>query len=167
MSAMAYIGFGANLGDRERTHALVIRELHAADGIEVVKCSHLYETLPQSIADDGPNFLNGVIAIDTRLSPERLLEELRRIEFLLGKSPSHKSEQSRFVDLDLLLFEEKIIVTDSITIPHPRMHERAFVLTPLSEIAPDVIHTVKGQTIKELLDGLPCQQHATIIRSLK
>jgi len=167
MTARVYIGFGANLGDREHTHRQVMRELNASEAIDVAGCSRLYETLPQLIADDGPNFLNAVIAIDTTLSPEELIEELRRIEGVLGKSPCHKSDQSRFVDLDILLFEERIITGDSITIPHPRMHERAFVLAPLAEIAPDVIHPILGLTIRELLDGLPIQQHATIIRSLK
>jgi 2-amino-4-hydroxy-6-hydroxymethyldihydropteridine diphosphokinase len=166
MTARAYIGFGANLGDRERTHGQVLRELAATDAINVVLCSKLFETIPQSVTDDGPNFLNAAIAIDTTLTPEQLIEELRRIERMLGKSPFHRSEQSRLVDLDLLLFDEKIIATDSITIPHPRMHERAFVLAPLAEIAPDAVHPILGQTVRELLEALPRQQHATIVRRL-
>ncbi len=167
MTARAYIGFGANLGDRANTHARVLQELQVATAIVVVRWSKLYETIPQSIVDDGPNFLNGVIAIDTTLSPERLMGKLREIEQFLGKSPSHRRDQSRLVDLDVLLFEDKIIERDSITVPHPRMHERAFVLVPLAEIAPDVRHPVLGKTIRELLDGLPDQQHATIIRAQK
>ncbi len=166
MTSRAYIGFGANLGDKEQTHAQVLRELAATEAINVVHCSKLYETIPQSVTDDAPNFLNAAISIDTTLSPEELIKELRRIERMLGKSPFHRSEQSRRVDLDLLLFEEKIITTESVTVPHPRMHERAFVLVPLAEIAPDALHPIFGRTVRELLDGLPHQQHATIIRCL-
>jgi len=104
MSSAAYIGFGSNQGDRENVFYEAVAELEKVADIVVKRSSRLYETAPIGIVDGGGTFLNGVIEVETELSPRELLEALRVIELRLGKTPTHKSDQSRIIDLDLLLF---------------------------------------------------------------
>lgn len=167
MILRAYIGFGANLGDRTKTFQGVLKELDSARGIEVKAVSPLYETEPQGIRDGGSSFLNAAIGLDTSLSIQDLIDRLRSIELLLGKAPDHKSDMSRRVDLDMLLYGDTVIRTPSLEVPHPRMHKRAFVLLPLTDIARNVFHPVLGRTIEELVRDLPPDQVDSVIRYIE
>ncbi|HMK36759.1 MAG TPA: 2-amino-4-hydroxy-6-hydroxymethyldihydropteridine diphosphokinase [Desulfomonilaceae bacterium] len=162
MSHEAYIGFGANLGDCEATFLACVAALNAVSSTRVKNHSRLYETEPVGISDGGAAFLNAAIAVETDLSPEGLIAAMRQIERELGKSPFHRSDRSRTVDLDLLLYEERIIQEQGLEIPHPRMHLRAFVLTPLAEIAPQVVHPVERRTVKQLLTELSVEEKESV-----
>jgi len=132
----AYVGLGANLGDRERTIRAAVDALAGDAGIELVAVSTLRETEPVGYLDQ-PSFLNGAAQLETALPPRELLERLLAIEGLLGRV---RGEGPRFgprtIDLDLLLYGEQTIDEPGLTVPHPRLWERRFVLEPLAELAP-------------------------------
>jgi 2-amino-4-hydroxy-6-hydroxymethyldihydropteridine diphosphokinase len=155
MSAVAYIGFGSNQGDREQIFYEALDALKKVAGILVKRSSSLYETAPIGIVDGGGPFLNGAIEVETDLSPLELLEALKGIELRLGKAAGHKSDQSRIIDLDLLLFGSSVVREADLEIPHPRMSKRAFVLVPLSEIASQAFHPTAGCTVGDLVGRLP------------
>lgn len=157
MSVRVYVGFGANLGDRPETFKAAVRLLGAAPTTAVAACSRLYETEPVDLTDAGGRFINAVIALDTELNPTELLRELIRVEKILGKSAVHRSNLSRLVDLDLLLYGEEIIETKDLTAPHARLHHRAFALIPLVELAPTLEHPKLGRTMEDLLARLPLE----------
>jgi 2-amino-4-hydroxy-6-hydroxymethyldihydropteridine diphosphokinase len=132
----AYIALGSNLGERERTLRAALAALRAEDGVEVVAVSGLIETEPVGYVDQ-PRFLNGVAALETELPAASLLELLLEVERRFGRVREGVPAQGpRTLDLDLLLYGEAEIDEPGLTIPHPRMHERAFVLGPLAELAP-------------------------------
>lgn len=162
MSPIAFIGFGANLGDRQATFLAVCDALHAHPAVTVKRASSLYETTPVGISDNGPDFLNGVIMVETDLEPHRLLEILQDIEQVLGKDPLHRSDRSRVVDLDLLLYGGLVKHGEKWQIPHPRMHKRAFVLVPLHEVAPWAYVPDVGCTVNELLRQIPKEQQDSV-----
>lgn len=130
----AYIALGANLGDREATLTQAIAGLQAHPAIEVLRCSNLYETDPVGYLDQ-PCFLNMALALKTTLVPEQLLSEMLDIELQLGRERKIRFGP-RTVDLDLLWVEGREMNTPLLTLPHPRMMERAFVLIPLADIVP-------------------------------
>jgi 2-amino-4-hydroxy-6-hydroxymethyldihydropteridine diphosphokinase len=129
----AYIGVGANLGDRERT----IRDAIALLGDEVVAVSRLRETEPWGYADQ-PAFLNGAILLETELPPRALLERLLEIERTLGRVREGPRYGPRAIDLDLLLYEGAAVDEPGLEVPHPRLHERAFALEPLLDLDPEL-----------------------------
>ena len=130
----AYIALGSNLGDREATLNSALKRLR--DLGEVTAVSSIFETDPVGFADQPP-YLNAVIELGTQLSPEELLTELQKVEMEYGRERSFQNAP-RTLDLDLLLYGDIVIESAELIVPHPRMHERAFVLTPLVEIAPAV-----------------------------
>jgi 2-amino-4-hydroxy-6-hydroxymethyldihydropteridine diphosphokinase len=132
----AYVALGSNLGDREATLLDAVEALRAEPGVEVVAVSGLIETEPVGFLDQ-PRFVNGVAALDTTLSARALLELLLDVEQRFGRSRDGVPAQGpRTLDLDLLLYGDEEIDEPGLRVPHPRMHERLFVLGPLAEIAP-------------------------------
>lgn len=119
-----------------------------------VLASPLYETAPIGCEPGAPNFLNGVVEIGYDGEAHALLRELRNIESTLGRPPDHQRNASRTVDLDLLYFGPSAITTGTLQVPHPRMHERRFVLQPLADIRPELLLPPQTQTVAELLQQL-------------
>jgi 2-amino-4-hydroxy-6-hydroxymethyldihydropteridine diphosphokinase len=149
----AYVGLGSNLGDREGTIRAAVAELAAVDGLEVVGVSALIDTEPVGVVDQ-PRFLNGVAALETRHPARELLDLLLAVEARFGRdraaSPAHGP---RTLDLDLLLYGTAEIDEPGLRVPHPRLHERAFVLGPLAELDPALEVPGKGP-VQTLLAGL-------------
>jgi 2-amino-4-hydroxy-6-hydroxymethyldihydropteridine diphosphokinase len=140
----AYVAVGSNLGDREGTIRAALAELASAEGVEVVAVSTLIETDPVGFLDQ-PRFLNGAVAIDTSLSPRALLELLLAVERRFGREREGvPANGPRTLDLDLLLVESAEIDEPGLRIPHPRLHERRFVLEPLAELDPSLEVPGKG-----------------------
>jgi 2-amino-4-hydroxy-6-hydroxymethyldihydropteridine diphosphokinase len=135
--ARAYVGLGANLGPREVTILRAVDLLGATDGIEVLELSTLRETEPVGVVDQ-PVFLNGVVALQSALSPRALLEVLLRIEQELGRVRDEERWGPRTIDLDLLVYDDQTVDEQGLRIPHPRLHERRFALEPLADLDPDL-----------------------------
>ena len=132
---IAYVGIGANLGDAQANVLDALRRLALLDGTTVIETSGLYRTAP--VDSSGPDYINAVACIDTAFDPHELLAALQEIEQAHGRERPYRNAP-RTLDLDLLLYGEQRIQSDTLTVPHPRMHERGFVLAPLAEIAPDI-----------------------------
>lgn len=153
MSYKAFIGIGSNLGVPTENCENAIRRLKATAEIEVVAQSDLYETEPVGMVDQNW-FVNAVVAIKTSLTPENLLESILTIERDLGRERREKWGP-RVIDLDLLTYEDHVSSSKNLTLPHPEMSKRRFVLLPLSELAGDYLHPVENKTIYDLLIELP------------
>jgi 2-amino-4-hydroxy-6-hydroxymethyldihydropteridine diphosphokinase len=159
MRKRVYLSLGSNVGDRAAHLNSAINRLSALG--KVVSISSFYETEPVEFAAQ-PWFLNCVVELDTEKTAKQLLEAILGIEKELGRKRIEK-KGPRTLDIDILLFADSIINAKGLTIPHPAMHERRFVLEPLSEIAPEVRHPVLKKTVQELRDALPPGQ--TVRRS--
>ena len=153
MSVTAYIAMGSNLGVRWKNLELAVEKLRATPGIDVLKVSSWLDNPSVGGPDDAPRFLNGAVEISTTLSPRELLQVLMQIEASMGRVRSMENAP-RVIDLDILLYGNQIISEPDLEIPHPRMHERAFVLQPMEEIARDLKHPMLKQTMHELLESL-------------
>ena len=151
-----YVGIGSNLGDRAGNLLLAVRGLMEAS-FTVTKLSAIYETEPFGLEDEQgahAKFLNLVAEIRvSSVSPSQMLARMLRIEYLLGRRDKNL-KKPRTVDLDLLLFGNHQSTTDFLTVPHPRMHQRRFVLVPLAELAPHFVHPILNKNIQELLKTL-------------
>jgi 2-amino-4-hydroxy-6-hydroxymethyldihydropteridine diphosphokinase len=149
----AYISLGSNLGDKAGNLLLAVRGLLEA-GFVVSRLSAIYETEPVEV-ESHDNFLNMIVEVQiTNITPEQMLARMIRIEYLLGRR--HKFQQApRTADLDLLLYGDKHKQTDFLTLPHPRLHLRNFVLVPLAELAPHLVHPIFHSTIQQLLEASP------------
>ena len=149
----AYVALGANLGDREATIRAALAELDAVEGVDVVAVSTLADTEPVGYLDQ-PRFLNGAAALETSLGPRALLDLLLAVERRLGRVREDVPAQGpRTLDLDLVLYEHAEIEEPGMTIPHPHLHERRFVLEPLAELDPSLEVPGKGK-IQTLLAEL-------------
>jgi len=153
---MAYIALGSNLGDRAATLRAAVEQLRALPQTTVTAVSDFMETAPIDAPSGSRNFLNAAAALNTGLWPENLMTALLSIEVLLGRdrATAQPKNAPRPIDLDLLLYGDLTLHAPTLTIPHPRMHQRAFVLAPLAQIAPDLLHPPTGKTIRQLLQLL-------------
>lgn len=152
MKHIAYLSLGANLGDRARNLQEAERRLGELG--TVVGVSGMYETEPVDVTRAQPWYLNAAVALETELEPKELLIRLLELEKSMGRQRV-EPKAPRIVDIDIVLFDDKILHTEGLTIPHPRMHLRRFVLEPLAEIAPEVRHPVLKQCVREMLKTLP------------
>jgi 2-amino-4-hydroxy-6-hydroxymethyldihydropteridine diphosphokinase len=161
-----FLSIGSNLGDRVAVLREAIHRLTASEGVRVVEASRLYETEPWEsepgrVLERGQWFLNCVVAIQTTLNPESLLERVQSIESTLGRTrdltqtPEARRFAARTVDIDILLYDREVISTpDELHVPHLLMHERGFVLRPLADLAPELEHPTLYRTIRQLADEL-------------
>ncbi|HEY3579800.1 MAG TPA: 2-amino-4-hydroxy-6-hydroxymethyldihydropteridine diphosphokinase [Pyrinomonadaceae bacterium] len=157
----AYVGMGSNLGDRARYLLLAVRGMLDA-GLDVIRLSSVYETAPVGYADQ-PAFLNMVAELrgSTLPRPDQTLARLLRIEYALGRTRD-VPQGPRTIDLDLLIFKEELSNTDFLTLPHPRLQARRFVLVPLNELVPNLVHPVLKKSVRELLENT--QDEAKVVR---
>lgn len=153
-SSLVYLSLGSNVGERAEQLSDAQSRLSVAG--RTVAASSLYETEPVEFTEQ-PWFLNCVVALETSQTPGQLMASLLRIEEEMGRRRVQK-KGPRSIDIDILLFGDTILNSQIVTIPHPAMHQRRFVLEPLAEIAPDVQHPVFKKTIRELREALPAGQ---------
>ncbi|NET80517.1 MAG: 2-amino-4-hydroxy-6-hydroxymethyldihydropteridine diphosphokinase [Moorea sp. SIO1F2] len=151
--SLSAIALGSNLGDSRAILEAALRKLDQTLGVTVKLCSSWYKTAP--VGPPQPDYLNGCALLEVQLSPQKLLETLLGIEQEFGRV-RQEHWGPRTLDLDLLLFDDLILQTPELQIPHPRMRQRAFVLVPLVEIAPDWVEPVSGQSIFQLVQKLDC-----------
>ena len=152
----AYIGIGSNIGDRSGNIDRALNMIRSMQKTEIRRISSLIETDPAGGPPQG-KYLNGAIEIATDLSARRLLENLQQIESLMGRTRTIRWGP-RIIDLDILLYGNDIIDEEGLVIPHPRMHERLFVLKPLCEIAPEAWHPVLRKIVRDLLESEICDR---------
>lgn len=156
---MIYIALGANIGDRARQLSAAIDEMERT-GLHVTKQSSVYETAPVGYTEQ-PSFFNMVVEVESRQSSDELLKTLQQIEQRLGRERLFKNGP-RTIDLDILFYNGEDIQSEHLTVPHPRMQERAFVLAPLAEIAPELV--VRGRTVASWFEGLPMTDRQDVVR---
>ena len=150
-----YLALGSNLGDRHENMRQAVAAL--SPQVDIKAKSHIYETDPWGY-EDQPKFLNMAVRGLTYLEPEQLLKHLKRLETALGRQMTF-ANGPRSIDIDILFFDDLILDTPVLTLPHPRLHERGFVLLPLMDIGPDLVHPLLKKSIRELtassnLDGI-------------
>ncbi len=149
---IVYLAIGTNIGDREENYNKAMQSLAGIKGIRILKESSRYLTRPVG----GPkqrDYLNGIVKIETELTAHQVLREIKNIEKEMGRKKETELNRPRIIDLDIVLFGDEIITGPDLLVPHPRMHERGFVLKGLSEIAPGFLHPVLKKTIKELYEN--------------
>lgn len=150
--SIVYLSLGSNLGDRVALLQEAIRLIEKSIG-SVVSCSNMIETEPWGY-DSNCLFMNACIAVKTEQSPQACLIDLQSIEKRMGRLKSGKKGYSdRLIDIDILLYDDLVLETRDLMLPHPHLHERLFVLQPLMEIAPDVVHPLFGKSIKALYEA--------------
>jgi 2-amino-4-hydroxy-6-hydroxymethyldihydropteridine diphosphokinase len=147
-----YIGLGSNLGDKRQNIEKAIELLNETPKVKVCRVSNFYETAPVGY-EAQPDFLNAAAKVETTLTPQEFLEVCQDIEGRLKRVKSIRWGP-RTIDIDILIYGDLILKTEDLTIPHPEMHKREFVLKPLSDIAPEAVHPVSGKTIEQLYNGL-------------
>jgi 2-amino-4-hydroxy-6-hydroxymethyldihydropteridine diphosphokinase len=148
----AYVGLGANLGDRESALRAAVEALGGEEGIEVVAVSALRETEPIGVGEQ-PLYVNGAVALETTLTARELLDRLLAVEQRFGRVRVPGEHGPRTLDLDLILYGDEEIEEPGLTVPHPHLHERRFVLEPLAELAPGLVVPGRG-SVESLLSGL-------------
>jgi len=148
-----YLGLGANLGDRQANLAQAVELL--GQRLDIEKVSSIYETEPVGYKDQ-PLFLNAVCRVQTDIGPLQLLSLVKGIEASMGRVPNF-SDGPRLIDIDIILYGDMVMMDPELSIPHPRMAQRAFVLIPLAEIAPGLVHPFSGESVEEMVanvDGI-------------
>ena len=150
MKHTVYIALGTNLGDRSANLDSALASLPPA--VNILSSSPVYETPPWGYLRQS-SFLNQVVKCETHLTPEELLDYLKAIEKRLGRKPTFLYGP-RTIDLDILFYDDLVLETSSLTIPHPRLDERAFVLVPFANLDSDMLHPVSGKSIRELLESV-------------
>jgi len=163
MPQRVFIGIGSNLGDRKTHYYEALERVANLPQTRIVKESSLYESEP--LGDAKNWYVNGVIEIETEFTPEQLLRRLKAIERAMGRKKKAQAKKwaSRTIDLDILLFGNQVVDTRSLKIPHPELHNRRFVLLPLSELAPNLTHPRFGVTISKLLVALKNDKKVMLI----
>ena len=162
MPHRAYIGIGSNLGDRKANILEAADRVAKLPSTRIVRASSLYESEP--LGDAKTWFVNSVIELETDFPPDELLKRTKAIEKAMGrKRVKGKRWGSRVIDLDILLCDQEIVDTRSLKIPHPEMHKRRFVLLPLAELAPHVVHPHLGQSVSALLATVRDQKRVTLL----
>jgi len=159
--ARVFLGLGSNQGDRLANLSRAVQRLGETAGIRLVQMATMYETRPVG----GPpqdDFLNTVVEIETTLPPSELLSALKALEVRLGRTPSAERWGPRVIDLDILLYGDDVMAEPDLIIPHVHLHRRWFVLRPLADVAPEVVHPVLGRTIAHLLAELPTPSVASV-----
>ena len=156
--AKAYVCLGSNLGDRLQYLKRAIKKIEESDKISIKKISSVYESEPMGY-ENQRWFLNLVLEVKTSLDPFLLLEHLLTIEEQMGRKREKKCGP-RNIDIDLLLYHNRIVGSDRLAIPHPRMHQRRFVLIPLAQIAPRLLHPVLKKSVDELLES--CEDKSAV-----
>ena len=151
LTAAVYLGLGANVGNRLANLRLALARMRTFARLEAV--SRLYETAPVGL-EEQPPFLNAACRVTTGLEPAALLRFLKNLEAEIGRRPGGPLGGPRPIDLDILLYGERVVETKSLCIPHPRLADRAFVLAPLCDLAPELRHPLLGKTMRELLDAV-------------
>jgi 2-amino-4-hydroxy-6-hydroxymethyldihydropteridine diphosphokinase len=159
----AYIGIGSNLGKKKENYLEALDRIAKIPRTRITKESSLYESEP--LGDSRELYVNGVVEIETELGAEELLKKLKNVERVMGRKKVRKRWGARVNDLDILLYDDQKLDKRSLKIPHPEMQNRRFVLIPLSEIAPQVVHPVLDATISELLVGVKDNKRVSLMRS--
>jgi len=149
----AYIALGSNLGVRSQNIEVAASSLRAIPGIQVLQESSNFDNPSAGGPADSPRYLNGVAEVRTTLDPLTLMRTLLAIEAQMGRVRVERNEP-RIIDLDLLLYGDQIIATPELTVPHPRMHLRDFVLKPMTEIAPELMHPVEKRTMRGMWEAM-------------
>ncbi|MFQ6605853.1 MAG: 2-amino-4-hydroxy-6-hydroxymethyldihydropteridine diphosphokinase [Fidelibacterota bacterium] len=160
MSEQLFLSLGTNLGDRDANLANAITALGLVDGISGLITASIYESDPLEIKNQ-PKFLNTVISVQSNLNPFDILDETQRIEAMLGRPRNHIKHYPRTIDIDIICYGTTRIATERLTIPHPKMAERKFVLIPFAEIAPDFIIPGYNKSVQYLLIHCPDRSHVT------
>lgn len=157
-----YIAIGSNLGNKKENYLEALARIANLLKTRIIKESSVYESEP--LGDSKERYVNGVIEIETEFRPEMLLKKLKNIERAMGRKKVRKRWGARIIDLDILLYDTAVLNKKNLKIPHPEMHARKFVLVPLSEVAPQVVHPVLQATISELLVTLKDDKRVSLFR---
>lgn len=156
-----FLSIGSNLGDKVLNCTRALSEIETRGIAKVIRCSPLYRTEPMDYLDQDW-FVNGAVEIETELEPSPLLKHLKQVQADLGTKEKMVRFGPRVIDLDILLFDDRIFTSEDLTIPHERMHHRGFVLVPLCDIAADLRHPVFHKTIHELLQDIDSDNQGVV-----